>query len=77
MAHETSKTIAFIEKTIRLPLVITGIVMGAILLACTREVPSMTPAATPSRTASEWEPGIPPIDGDVPAQTETATFALG
>jgi len=55
-----------------LPLIVTGIVIVAVLLTATKERPTMSASAT-----EEGAPSLPPIDLDAPAETETATFAMG
>lgn len=60
---------------------IAAILLAVALAACSdptapaahpmKEGDPMTPTATSAR------PGIPPIDREVPAKLETATFALG
>lgn len=77
MTNETSRAIDVVRRCIALPLMIGGIVIGAILVACAKERPHMTPSVTPSDVSSTAEPTVPPIDRDAPADTETATFAMG
>lgn len=49
-----------------------GLVWGAILLGSTKERKTTTSTTSPVPNVT-----IPPIDTSAPAETETATFALG
>ncbi|MEA3377225.1 MAG: hypothetical protein U9R72_13625 [Chloroflexota bacterium] len=50
-----------------------GVAMGAILLASNRGRATMVP----TETSRDAKPAVPPIDANRPAETETATFAMG
>jgi hypothetical protein len=60
-------------RQLALVLSLAGLLIAAILLLPTKERSTMRLAATPVQTRL----GIPPIDANLPAQTKTATFAMG
>lgn len=61
------------------PAVIVGAVLIAVMIIVAIVLSSMKGRGTmgPEETPSEMTTGIPPIDARVPAETETATFAMG
>lgn len=60
-------------KRVALGVALGGVAMGAILLASNRGRATMVP----TETSRDAKPAVPPIDANRPAETETATFAMG
>ena len=73
MLGQTLGSVPAIVKIIALPLVVTAVAIGTILLAPMKENAEMDSSTTPSKTEAD----VPPIDRDAPTETRTATFAMG
>jgi hypothetical protein len=68
-------------RRVALAVSLAGIAVVAILFISMRGSDPMVPTEAGSETGSEISSdhrgGIPPIDADAPAETKTATFAMG
>jgi hypothetical protein len=73
MAGKALETIGQVLPRIALLVGIAGIVTAAVLLIVREETRSMRAI----RTSSKTEISLPPIDLRTPAETKTATFAMG
>jgi hypothetical protein len=71
--NRSSEVTRPILKRIALAVTIAGIAITAILLISVTEREPMTPAEARTQTKRD----VPPIDEATPAETKTATFAMG